>query len=156
MELKVFPKHTGVWEGTYTRINPRGQVIDHHKSRLTLRLNGREWSQKNEYIWEQGKREVHDFGVSTFNDQGQLIFDNPRIQGVSWESDELINLWWSYLEEPGTKLYEIITLIEDGHRMRTWQHSKDGTFQGITMIEERQMAKQEEIENYLEKIAQKA
>lgn len=156
MELKLFPKHTGIWEGTYTRLNAKGEVIDKHRSRLTLKLDGNKWSQKNEYMWDNGKKEVHDFGVSTFDENGYLTFDNPRIKGKSWEADEVINLWWTYNEEPGTKLFEIITLIEDGHRMRTWQHSRNGEFEGLTMIEERQVAKQEEIEDFLAKETQTA
>ncbi|MCS6807417.1 MAG: DUF3598 family protein [Bacteroidota bacterium] len=141
MALTVFPKHTGVWEGTYTRINAQGEVIDKHRSRLTLALNGREWTQTNEYIWDNGKREFHDFGVSYFDDNDRLQFDNHRIKGEAWESsNDIINLYWTYKEEPGTLLFEIITLLGDGHRMRTWQHSRNGKFEGLTMIEERRVA----------------
>lgn len=140
MALRLFPQHTGIWEGTYTRLNPQGQVIDHHKSRLTLSLDGNKWSQTNEYTWADGKREFHDFGVSYFDDNERLQFDNPRIKGESWESGDNIILWWTYKNEPGTMLYEIITLLGDGHRMRTWQHSRNGVFEGLTMIEERRVS----------------
>ncbi|MCU0426332.1 MAG: DUF3598 family protein [Candidatus Kapabacteria bacterium] len=141
MALSIFPKHEGIWEGTYTRINPKGEVIDKHNSRLTLKLVGNEWSQTNEYTWESGKREFHDFGTSYFDENDRLQFDNPRIKGEAWESgNDVINLYWTYKSEPGTMLFEIITLIEDGHRMRTWQHSRNGQFEGLTMIEERRVA----------------
>lgn len=140
MNLKLFPQHTGVWEGTYTRINEKGEVIDKHKSRLTLKLEGDKWTQVNEYTWDNGKKEVHDFGTCLFDSKERLIFKNQRITGEAWEAGDVINLWWTYNTEPGTKLFEIITLIGDGHRMRTWQHSRNGKFEGITMIEEKRVS----------------
>jgi hypothetical protein len=139
MALTLFPKHHGIWEGTYTRLDANGQVTDKFHSRLTLRLEGKQWSQTNEYSWDNGKREFHDFGSSHFNDHDHLIFDNPRIKGEAWESNNVINLYWTYKDEPGTMLYEIISMIDDNHRMRTWQHSRNGVFEGLTMIEERKV-----------------
>jgi hypothetical protein len=146
MALRLFPKHTGVWEGAYTRIDPQGNVIDKWRSRLTLRLDGDIWTQTNEYIWDDGRREFHDFGASRFDENGVLHFDNYRIFGKSWETGDNIFLWWTYKDQAGSKLYEIITLLGPGHRMRTWQHSLDGRFDGLTMIEERQVMTQEELE----------
>ncbi len=145
MELRLFPQHTGIWEGTYTRIAPDGSTIHKHKSRLTLKLIGNIWWQSNLYHFEDGRTEFHNFGASQFDDQGVMTFDNHRIFGKSWESNDNILLWWEYKEEPGTKLFEIITLLGDGHRMRTWQHSRDGVFEGLTMIEERRVATQDTI-----------
>jgi Domain of unknown function (DUF3598) len=136
MALTLFPKHHGVWKGTYTRLAPNGDIIDKHNSYLTLTLNGKEWSQTNEYTWENGKREFHDFGMSRFDDNDHLQFDNPRIKGEAWESESVIVLWWTYKDQPGTMLYEIITLTGENSRMRTWQHSRNGVFEGLTMIEE--------------------
>ena len=145
MDLKLFPSHAGVWEGTYTRLDPQGKVLDHHSSRLTMLLQGQDWRQTNEYKWEDGKHEFHNFGIAQFDNEGVMTFDNPRIFGKAWESEPSIMLWWTYKDEPGSKLFEIITMIEDGHRMRTWQHSRNGVFEGLTMIEERQVKKMSEI-----------
>jgi hypothetical protein len=139
MALTLFPKHHGIWDGTYTRLGADGKVMDHHKSHLTLTLDGKVWKQTNEYTWESGKREFHDFGTSYFDDNDHLQFDNPRIKGEAWESENVIILWWTYKDQPGSMLYEIITLIDDKHRMRTWQHSRNGVFEGLTMIEERKV-----------------
>ncbi|MCS6967943.1 MAG: DUF3598 family protein [Cytophagales bacterium] len=144
MELKLFPLHTGVWEGTYTRISPEGKIIDHHKSRLTLRLQGNCWEQMNEYFWDNGRYERHNFGQSYFDENGVMTFDNDRIYGKAWESNGSIVLQWTYKAEPGTQLYELINLLEPGHRMRVWQWSRNGQFEGLTMIEERQVTTQEQ------------
>ena len=145
MELKIFPHHTGVWEGTYTRLAPDGKIMWKHKSVLSLRLDGNEWRQSNLYTFPNGKIEFHNFGLSHFDDNGVMTFDNPRIYGKSWESEGSIILWWEYKNEPGSKLYEIINTIEPKHRMRVWQHSRNGVFEGLTMIEEWNTASQDTI-----------
>lgn len=145
MHLTLFPKHGGVWEGTYKRLNAAGELIGEHKSRLSLRLDGNEWRQSNLYEFPDGRVEFHNFGLSHFDKNGVMTFDNARIYGKSWETDGSIILWWTYKEEPGSKLYEIINLIDDKHRMRVWQHSTNGVFEGLTMIEEWKVAEPERI-----------
>ncbi len=147
MSLQLLPHHTGIWEGTYTRIDASGKVMFTHKSRLTLRLDGKEWRQTNYYEFDSGRIEFHNFGMSPFNDNWVMQYDNPRIRGEAWEdvNNKNILLWWSYKQEPGTMLHEMITMLEPGHRMRVWQHSCNGVFEGITMIEERQVARQEAV-----------
>lgn len=148
MKLRLFPKHTGIWEGTYTRINPDGSIRDRWKSRLTIRMmedNG--YHQVNQYFWEDGHEECHDFGICQFNEEGHLVFDNPRILGRAWETGDSVNLVWEYKNRPGSKLYEMIDLIGNGdHRIRVWKWAQNDDFHGLTMIEERQVAKQEDID----------
>ncbi len=153
MHLTLFPKHGGVWEGTYKRINAAGELMWEHKSRLSLRLDGNAWRQSNLYEFPGGRVEFHNFGLSHFDEKGVMTFDNPRIYGKSWETDGSIILWWTYKEESSSKLYEIINLIDDKHRMRVWQHSTNGVFEGLTMIEEWKIAEPETIpfEHYEEK-----
>jgi hypothetical protein len=144
--LRLFPKHTGIWEGTYMRIDAKGKIINQWKSRLTIKLEGSDYHQVNHYIWDDGHEEIHDFGISKFDDNGTLIFDSPRIEGYSWETRDSVCLVWSYKNRPGSKLFEMIDLIGDGtHRIRNWRWSEGDEFQGITMIEERKVATQEEI-----------
>jgi hypothetical protein len=42
-------------------------------------------------------------------------------------------------------LYEMITPMSATHRTRVWQHTRNGVFEGLTMIEEWKKATQEEI-----------
>ena len=71
VELRLFPKHTGIWEGTYTRIGADGVMVDKWKSRLTIRMmdDGR-YHQVNQYFWEDGFEECLDFGICNFNKKG--------------------------------------------------------------------------------------
>ena len=148
MNLKLFPNHTGIWEGTYTRIDANGVKYDQWKSKLTIKLyDGNKYHQVNEYTWPDGHYELHEFGVCEFNADGILIFDNPRILGKAWETHDSVCLTWSYRNRPGSHLYEMIDLIGDGkHRIRTWKWSFEDTFEGLTMIEERQTATQDQID----------
>jgi Domain of unknown function (DUF3598) len=143
MALRLFPKHIGIWEGTYTRIAPDGSMIDRWKSRLTIRMESeRGYHQVNEYMWDDGHYELHDFGVSYFDDNWELQFDNPRIKGHSWETQNSVNLIWSYKDRPGSKLYEMIDLIGDDERtrIRTWKWSCYDQFEGNTMIHEKKIS----------------
>jgi len=148
MQLRLFPLHTGIWEGTYMRIDPSGKVTNQWKSRLTIRMfDGNKYQQANHYIWSDGHEELHDFGVTEFDETGTLIFENPRMSGYSWETRDSICLIWTYKNRPGSKLFEMIDLIGDGtHRVRNWRWTEGDEFQGITMIDERKVASQEEID----------
>jgi hypothetical protein len=145
--FKLFPEMSGIWEGTYSRYDEMGKQLFTHKSRLILRLDGNEWRQINHYIFEDGREEYHNFGMSLFNEKGVMQYDNPRIKGEAWEDSNGKNilLWWTYLQEPGTMLHEMITPIEPGHRTRVWQHLRNGKFEGVTIIEEWKKAHQDEI-----------
>lgn len=147
MNLQIFPKHTGIWEGSYIRIDSTGKKIGHWKSKLSIRLfDGNKYQQVNEYFWQDGYYEYLDFGINHFNERGELIFDNPRIQGFAWETYNSICLSWTYRDIPGSRLFEMIDLIGDGtHRVRSWRWTLYNEFKGVTMIDERRTATQDEI-----------
>ena len=107
-QLDLFPKHLGIWAGTYSRIQPDGRVSDTFRSRLSIRMpSNNTYHQVNEYFWDDGHYECHDFGTTFFNAQGELIFDNPRILGKAWETGNSILLTWTYRDRPGSNLYEM-------------------------------------------------
>ena len=147
LSLKLFPSMTGIWEGTYTRLSENAEVMFTHKSKLSLHLSGNEWRQANLYAFDNGREEFHNIGMSPFNENGVMKSDNHRIIGEAWEANggKNILLWWSYKQFPGSMLYEMITPISSTHRMRVWQHSINGKFEGLTMIEEWKTADQSEI-----------
>lgn len=148
MQHTLFPFHTGVWEGTYIRIDAGGNVLSKWKSRLTIKIfEENKYHQVNEYFWDDGHQECHDFGVCEFTEDGMLIFDNPRMNGYCWETNNSVCLIWEYKNRPGSKLYEMINLIGDGtHRIRNWRLTEGDNFQGITMIDERKVKNMEEID----------
>lgn len=42
-------------------------------------------------------------------------------------------------EDDDSRFSEIITLVDEEHRARTWQHFESGTFTKLTVIDERQV-----------------
>lgn len=139
-DFPVFARHRGVWEGTYTLMDARtGKVLDRHESRLTCSMEGTSWQQENEYTWDDGRTMSRGFG-GTFA-HGALRFDTPRLKGAAWETDpDTIVLRWVYVDEDDDHHFsEIITLIDDNHRARTWQHFENGAFTKLTVIDERRV-----------------
>ncbi len=139
-DFPLFQRHVGVWEGTYSLIDrTTGQILDSHRSRLTCKIDGDDWWQRNEYFWDDGRTETREFG-GVFRD-GKLLFDTPRLKGEAVEADEkTIVLRWVYTHEPDNDYSEIITLADDQHRCRTWQHLENGEFNRLTVIDERKVA----------------
>lgn len=141
VKFPVFARHAGVWEGTYTRLAAcTGAVLDRHQSRLTCTTNGIDhYHQQNIYTWDDGRAEVKEF-PGTFQD-GALRFDDERIKGEAYEVDaDTICLFWIYRGRPHERYAEIITLVSDTHRCRTWQHFEHGEFVKLTVIDEHKVA----------------
>ena len=135
----AFARHVGAWEGTYTRIDREGRVLDRHASRLECRIEGDRYFQTNRYTWPDGRSEVKQF-EGTFVADGRLAFDTARLKGLAQDADgRAITLHWTYAHEPENEYYEIITLVDDTHRARTWQHFERGEFVKLTVIDERKV-----------------
>lgn len=114
-------------------------ILDHHRSRLTCVTNGIDsYHQQNLYAWDDGREEVKEFPGEF--EGGWLRFNNPRLRGQSCEVDpNTIFLTWVYKDQPNDFYSEIITLVSDTHRSRTWQHFENGEFTKLTIIDERKV-----------------
>ena len=142
-EMPLLARHEGVWEGTYTFIDPNAKVIDKHRSRVTCSFpdDGEvPYFQLNEYTWDDGKTERIEF-PATYKD-GKIWFDTERINGFCWEVDDhCIVLHWVYVQDPSITLYELIHLDDSGtKRTRTWHWLKDGACFQRTLIDERRVS----------------
>src|SRR5688572_14236002 len=97
-EMPLLARHEGVWEGTYTFIDPAGNIIDRHRSRLTCSFPEEgefPYFQTNEYTWDDGRTERIEFPAA-YKDN-KIWFDTERINGYCWEADETaIVLKWTY------------------------------------------------------------
>ncbi len=113
-----------------------GRILDRHRSRLECSLDGPRWSQKNTYTWDEGRQDVKQFDGTLID--GRVEFDTPRLKGVAEDvNGRVITLSWTYAHEPENAYQEVITLIDDNHRARTWQHFERGEFVKLTVIDER-------------------
>ena len=136
-QMPVLARTLGVWEGTYTKVDPAGAVLDRHRCRLTCSwLDDGTYLQVNEYAWEDGRREVHRFPGTVR--EGRLHFDTERIRGVSWEiSDTNLVLNWVYKHDPSGFLWELITLSDDFRRKsRVWQFFDGHQMTALMLIKE--------------------
>lgn len=89
----LFDAHCGTWEGTYTRTDAAGNVVDSHKSYLELQRVGNKWRQKNVYTWPDGRSQTFEF-EGRFNPEGELEFNTERLIGKAWKSRDTILLQW--------------------------------------------------------------
>ncbi len=139
-DFPVFRRHHGLWEGTYSLLDLNGRLLDRHQSRLQcdIKADG-SYFQRNTYTWPDGKHEVFEF-PGAFRD-GALHFDTPRLKGRSLEcTGDIIILYWNYKERPEDTLAEIITLVSDTRRVRTWQFIENGHLTRLMAIEENKVS----------------
>jgi hypothetical protein len=136
-QMPLLARTLGVWEGTYTRVDPEGKVLDRHRSRLTCSwLPDGTYLQVNEYTWDNGRREVIRFPATV--SEGRLHFDTERILGDAREiGPTTMVLNWVYKHDPTGFLWELITLSDDFNRKsRVWQHFDGSRLVAVTVIKE--------------------
>lgn len=128
-------QHEGVWEGTYTYLTPRGDLVDQHSSRQETRVEDDAWSQHINYVWPDGRRASFDFHARLEGDR--LVYDDKAFEGVFEPVNGHVALvtggWKDY---PGRTLVETVTTVEDGRQARTWQVFEDGALLLVVTIDE--------------------
>ena len=140
--MPVLARHEGEWEGVYIHVDTDNKEIDRHRSRLQCLFPTEgpyAYHQINTYIWADGREEEIHF-PAVFRD-GRIWWDTDRIEGSAWEIDgRTVVLTWTRKDEPGTYLYEMIQLSEDGvHRGRTWHWFQNDQLFKRTCIKERRV-----------------
>jgi hypothetical protein len=138
-DMPVLARHEGEWDGTYVHVDRSGAVVDRHRAQLTCRFPAdgeHAYWQTNRYTWDDGRTEVIEFPAS-YRDR-RIWFDTERITGSAGEiDDKTVVLHWVYRSDPGTYLYELILLSDDGrHRSRVWQWIEGGQCVKRTLIDE--------------------
>ena len=126
----------GVWEGTYTHLQPSGELIERFGSRQETRLRGSDWFERIVYSREGHEPEVIDFRAQITGDT--VTFDDPDFSGVSYLVEGRITVFpYHWKNSPGREIVEIITLATEDYRTRLWQTFDHGLLTRITVIEER-------------------
>ena len=140
VQMPLLARTLGAWEGTYTRVNPAGHLLDRHRSRLTCDwLDDGTYMQVNEYFWDDGRTQTFRFPGTISG--GRLHFDTERIVGDAWEIGPTnMVLHWVYKDDPTGFLWELITLTDNFNRKsRVWQHFDAGQLVAVTVISEERM-----------------
>ncbi|MEO1403532.1 MAG: hypothetical protein AAFV72_20110 [Cyanobacteria bacterium J06635_1] len=144
----AFLRNCGTWEGTARRIDKTGKQVDEHLVRVKIEVTDASYVQTNT-VRIGTPREVTASYYGNFLD-GTLAFPltdevytlggekATAFSGVAWAvTDDLIVYRGSRtLQTIKTYYNEIITLVDDNHRVRTTQLFEDGVYKLVTMIDE--------------------
>ena len=145
---QAFLRNCGLWEGAARRINLAGEQVDEHLVRVKIDIDGAKYVQTNT-VRLGSPQEVT---ASYFGEfvQGTLIFPlTDEVYTLGGEkATEFSGMAWAVMDDlivyrgsrrlQGTKTYynEMITLVDDRHRVRTTQFFEDGVYKLVTMIDE--------------------
>lgn len=148
--LEYEVKSQGVWEGVYRHIDPEGQIIDQHRSRLITHFpeaGPYPFHQVNIYTWDDGRTVTLDFWVDYDLETDSMVYDDDKIKGYFRKITEdhagvsLLGHWRRHAL-PGVYFYEMIQRNEAcNRRTRTWQWIKDeGGVYRRTLVDEEKIS----------------
>ncbi|MBX6752180.1 MAG: hypothetical protein IRY85_21385 [Micromonosporaceae bacterium] len=127
-------KVAGVWEGTYTVLDPSGKQLDRFASRQEGRMEGTQWTERVVYLREGQEPYEHFYHATVDGDQ--VDFHNSNMWGVtSRVGEEAIVFSFGWHERPNERIIEV-TRPDGDYRTRVWQHFIDGRLAKLTIIEE--------------------
>lgn len=140
VNFKVFPRHIGVWEGTWTILNADFQEIQKFTAVLTQNIVDNQWRQTNVQTYSNGKTDIQTF-IGHVVGPGQVQvesrdppFNNYRTLAVEQGENLIIFQIWE--QETGSlRAVETINLISPQERVRTTQSfTNEGKLRGIMVI----------------------
>ncbi|MGL6344386.1 MAG: hypothetical protein ACRC80_35215, partial [Waterburya sp.] len=144
----AFLRNCGTWEGTARRVNPTGKLIDEHLVRVKIEVDKTQYVQTNT-VRIDTPREVTAQYYGSFQ-ENKLVFPltdevytlggekATGFSGIAWAITDDMIVYRGSRTVQGCKTYynELITLIDQEHRIRTTQLFEDGEYKLVTMIEE--------------------
>jgi hypothetical protein len=144
----AFLRNCGTWEGTARRIDDGGKLIDEHLVRVEIEITKNQYVQTNT-VRINTPREVTAKYYGDFQDY-KLVFPltdevytlggekATGFSGIAWTITDDMIVYRGSRTVQGCKTYynELITLIDNNHRVRTTQLFEDGVYKLVTMIEE--------------------
>ena len=143
--LKVLPKHTGVWEGNWTRLDADCKEMQRFTAVLTHKIVDNEWRQTNVQTYANGKSETKNF-VGHVVGEGQVEIESPdpgfsNYKTLATEVGENLIIFQIWEKETGIlRAVETITLVSSDRRIRTNQIlAEEGKLRGVTVIVEQKI-----------------
>ena len=130
-------KVAGVWEGSYTVLDPKGGLIERFPSRQEGRMEGTQWTERVTYLREGEAPYEHYYHATVDGDH--VDFHNTNMWGrTSRVGEEAVIFSFGWHERPEERIIEV-TRPEGDYRTRVWQHFTEGELSKITVIEERRV-----------------
>lgn len=143
--FKVFPKHIGVWEGDWTRLDADCKEIEKCTAVLTQKIVENEWRQTNVVTYANGKSEIKNF-VGHVVGEGQVQIESPdsgysNYRTLATEVGENLIIFQIWDKATGIlRAVETINLVTSDRRIRTNQIvSEEGKLRGVTVIVEQKI-----------------
>lgn len=143
--FKVFPKHTGVWEGDWTILDADCQETRRFTAVVTQKIVDNEWRQTNLQTYANGESETQNF-VGYVVGEGQVqiegldsVFSNYNTLATEVGDELIIFQVWD--KATGLmRAVETIHLVSSDRRIRTTQSlTEEGKLRGVMVIVERRI-----------------
>jgi hypothetical protein len=145
-DFKVFPKHVGVWEGNWLRLDANGQEIARFTATLTKRIVDNQWIQSNAYTYADGTTATHNY-VGTVVKEGVVDLTGidssfSNFKSIAEEHGENLIIFNVWDKASGALIgTETINLVRPDYCVRTSQgFAPDGTLKSFMVITEHRTA----------------
>ncbi|MDC0833818.1 hypothetical protein AY599_09665 [Leptolyngbya valderiana BDU 20041] len=141
-DFNLFPKHVGIWEGTWTICDGEGNKLQQFTAVLEQRIVDNEWRQTNHQTYADGSTEVQEFvGRAIGHGELEVSSKTPPFSNyktLAKELDDRLILFKIWEKETNAlRAIELIHLVSEGYRVRTTQSfTSEGELQGIMTIVE--------------------
>lgn len=141
-DFAVFPKHVGVWQGDWIRIDHNAQETMRFTGLLTQKIINNQWIQTNEHEFPDGKKVTQNF-IGRVIGVGRVAIESadPPFFNYLMIAQEVADhlLVFDICDKATGRILatETINLVQQNQRIRTTQSfSIEGIFQGVMLIVE--------------------
>lgn len=145
-DFRVLPRHVGVWQGHWLRMNASGQELAQFTATLTKRIVDNEWRQSNAYQYADGTTATHHYVGRPIADGVVELFAEDetfsKFQLIAEEHDDALLLFKVIDRDSGALIgLETINLVHPDYCVRTTQgFDPEGTLQSLMVITEQRIA----------------
>lgn len=140
--FKVFPKHVGVWQGNWIRLDADGKEIERFQGVLSKKIVDNQWVQTNNYQFADGRTVEQNF-VGLVAGEGKIKFESSDLPFCNYtliaeEVGENLIIFRVWDKATGVLLgLETINLVDEITCVRTSQgFTAEGKFRGVMVIHE--------------------
>lgn len=140
--FQVFPKHVGVWEGNWIRLDADSKEIERFRGVLTKKIIDNQWVQTNTYQFADGKSTTQNF-VGIVAGEGMIKIESSEppfcnYTSIAEEHGDSLIIFRIWDKATGVLLgLETINLYDHNTCVRTSQgFTAEGKFKGVMVITE--------------------
>lgn len=142
--FKIFPKHTGVWEGDWTILDADYKETRRFTAVVTQKIVDNQWRQTNLQTYANGQSETQNF-VGYVVGEGQVQIEGLdsvfAYNTLATEVGDDLIIFQVWDKATGLmRAVETINLVSSDRRIRTTQSlTEEGKLRGVMVIVERRI-----------------